>query len=143
MVMTSFGEYISGHGGALSRRELKRLIDRWEWFTTARRARALLIGESDPALVLPSMFHPTIPPVIAPVPPPALEPSPSHPAGKDVIDRFIEHGGYRIVPSDEAPGVDVDVDIDPEMVTEELAAIYRSQGLVAEAEKIDMILKGK
>jgi hypothetical protein len=36
--------------------------------------------------------------------------------------------------------VQVDVDIDPEMVTEELAGIYLSQGLKAEAEKIYRVL---
>jgi hypothetical protein len=153
--VTGFGEYIAGRGGALSRRELNRIIDSYEWFTTARRARALVTGEADPALTLPLMFWPTVPPVA--VQPfvtetwnasqqfttsqssPSAETTQTAPA-MDAIDRFIEHGGYRIVPSDEAPVAALDIDIDPEMVTEELARIYLAQGLTREAEKIYRIL---
>ncbi len=138
--MASLNEYIAGRGEAApSRRDLNRLIDLHEWFTTARRARALLTGEPDPVLVLPLMFWSTVPP---------KEERQAQPDGvvtvnkKDLIDRFIEHGGYRIVPTDNVSEVKVEVDIAPEMVTSELAEIYRAQGLVAEAEKIDHILKG-
>ncbi len=153
--MTTLGEYIAGRGEAPSRRELNRIIDRHEWFTTARRARALVTGEADPALTLPMMFRPTVAPVpaqasqsvaresgadlYASVDPCVAAP----PASADLIDRFIEHGGYRIDPSGDACGVEIDIDIDPEMVTPELAEIYRAQGLDDEAEKIYSILKHK
>lgn len=152
-------EFLAGRGAAPSRRELNRLIDRLEWFTTARRARALTTGEPDPALTLPLGFWPTVPPVAKPeVSTVSAEPAtpeistasaasetPDTPetTAADLIDRFIEHGGYRIDPAGEALEATVDIDIDPEMVTEELADIYRSQGLVAEAEKIARILKAE
>ena len=138
--MTALGEYIAGRGEAPSRRELNRLADRYEWFTTARRVRAIVTGEVDPALALPMIFWPTVPPVLRKT---AVE-SPSLPArdvAADLIDRFIEHGGYRIDPGGEAHEANVDIDIDPGMVTEELAEIYRAQGMEAEAEKIYSILK--
>lgn len=167
-------EFLAGRGAAPSRRELNRLIDRLEWFTTARRARALTTGEPDPALTLPLGFWPTVPPVAKPevsvvseapetLATPEVSTVSAEPAtpeistasaasetpdtpettAADLIDRFIEHGGYRIDPAGEALEATVDIDIDPEMVTEELAEIYRSQGLVAEAEKIARILKAE
>lgn len=141
--MTSFVEYLAGRGDAPTRRELNRLIERHEWFTTARRARALLTGEPDSALVLPSMFWPTVPPTPVSPQPDIAQTSAitTHGPGPDLIDRFIEHGGYRIVPGGDTPDVEVDIDIDPDMVTPELAEIYRAQGLDAEAEKIDRILR--
>jgi len=198
---------------SMSRRELDRLIDRYPWFTSARRARALQTGGEDEALTLPLLFWPTVAPVLVPppVPPPEqtaepiagpltvpastpeLTTAPAHvsahecestpatdflpegafasvpelasenviadaPASENVvsdvssapsvpadelIDRFINHGGYRIAPDGEAAEARVDVEIAPEMVTPQLAAIYRSQGLVAEAERIDKILNSK
>ena len=150
--MTALGEYIAGHGEAPSRRELNRIIDRYEWFSTARRVRALVTGEVDAALTLPMMFWGGTPSAdLATRNEPGIEAlSPARhfqepndeTTGNELIDRFIEHGGYRIAPEGEAPPVLVDIEIDPEMVTAELAEIYRSQGLTAEAEKIDRILKG-
>ncbi|MDR2890785.1 MAG: hypothetical protein LBV18_04185 [Alistipes sp.] len=154
--MGRLSEYIAGQGSAPSRRELNHILDRHEWFTTARRVRAHVTGQPDPALVLPFCFWPTIPPQItvtevivtesatstasalSEMTPDAMpETSASAtPAADDPIDLFIEHGGYRVTPQSEAPQVEVDVEIDPDMVTAELAEIYRSQGLEAEAEKI-------
>ncbi len=135
--MTALADYIAGRGPAPKRRELNRLIERYEWFTIARRARALVTGDPDPALTLPLMFWGGTPQA-------DLAAQTKRVAPVDVIDRFIAHGGYRIVPDEEENEmeVEVDIDIDPRMVTPELAAIYRAQGLTAEAEKIDRILKG-
>ncbi len=139
-IVNALNEYITGRSDVPSRRELNRLIERHEWFTTARRARAVATGDPDPALTLPMMFWPTVPPrpVVDNEPESrtqtqhdgAVNPTP------DLIDRFIMHGNYRIDPAVEAREVAVDIDIDPEMVTPELAEIYRAQGLEAEAEKI-------
>jgi hypothetical protein len=136
--MWGLGDYIVGSGGEPSKKELSRLVDRYEWFTTARRARALVTGDGgDPALVLPLEFWATVPPVFAP---PSLRPVVRNVPPVDLIDRFIEHGAHRIDPLSDAAEVTVDLDIDPEMVTAELAEIYRSQGLEKEAEKIYRIL---
>lgn len=156
--MASIGEYIAGRGEAPTRRELNRLIDRYEWFTTARRVRAIVTGDPDPALVLPLMFRPTVP-LAAPltlrhredqIPESIWDSTPvercrpqADGVAADLIDRFISQGGYRIDPTGEAHEAKVDIDIDPEMVSEELAGIYRSQGFVAEAEKIDLLLKSR
>lgn len=136
----------------MTRRELNRVIERHEWFTAARRARALMTGEPDPALTLPLLFWATVPPagdaasaVIARGDGDeairkntAVEQGvPTH---DSLIDRFIERGVSRIAPESEAEEASVDVDIDPEMVTAELAEIYRAQGLTAEAEKIYALL---
>jgi hypothetical protein len=136
--MSALVEYIAGRGEIPSRRELNRIIESYEWFTTARRARALVTGEVDARLTLPLMFRPTVPPRPRRISLPEKEA-----VALDVIDRFIEHGGYRIVPSDEVAAVEVDIDIDPEMVTPELAEIYRAQGLEAEAQRIDEILRAR
>ncbi|MDR2882407.1 MAG: hypothetical protein LBU98_01290, partial [Alistipes sp.] len=141
-MMTALGEYMAGRGAVPTRRELNRILDRYEWFTLARRARALVTGEPDSSLVLPLIFWPTVEPCTREVPDSipwaavgTTDCVAKETKGNDLIDRFIAHGDYRIVPSDEAYEVEVEVDIDPQMVTPELAAIYRSQGLVAEAEK--------
>ncbi len=143
--MSTLGEYIAGRGSAPSRRDLNRILDRHEWFSTARRARALITGEPDSALTLPLMFWPTVARGARETALPEKEKRQVKPDGATnnnaLIDRFIAHGGYRIVPADEECEVTVDVDIDPQMVTPELAEIYRAQGLTAEAEKIYRILK--
>jgi len=160
---------------SLSRRELGRMVDRYPWFTTARRALALTTGEVDEALVLPLLFWPTVAPTAAAAPAsasgdaaaahegipvitdtavgaaaapvsPAASAAPAAPAASaadELIDRFISHGGYRITPDGDAADVRVDVEIAPEMVSPRLAEIYRAQGLVAEAERIEEILGRK
>jgi hypothetical protein len=165
--MSLLGEYISGRGGEPSKKDLHRLLDRYEWFTSARRARALITGENDdPALALPLDFWPTVPPTFRPpvfsapvrsVPEPPKShpprPIPGHENGlshhpqpaeppplDDLIDRFIALGAKRIDPETEAREARVDIDIDPGMVTVELAEISRSQGLYDDAEKIYRIL---
>lgn len=138
--MQPFNEYITGSTESVSREELHRLISHHEWFTTARRARVLLTGESDPALALPAMFRPTIPPGNGKRKISANEPQHVS-AADEIIARFLEQGGYRITPNDDA---DVEVavteekfeDADGELVTEELAGIYLAQGLIVEAKEI-------
>jgi hypothetical protein len=135
--MSVLTKYIAGRGEAPSKRELNRIVEHYEWFTTARRARTLITYEADPALALPLMFWPTVRPVLRGGAHPKVVSEPAvTDVSADLIDRFIEHGGYRIDPAGEAGEVKVDVDIDPEMVTPELAEIYRAQGRTAEAEKI-------
>ncbi len=131
--MNELNVYLSGRDEAPSPKKLNKLIDRYPWFTTARRARVLLTGEPDPALILPLSFWPTL------APKPASE---AIPAPQNAIDRFIEHGGYRITPSDSTSDASLDsqTDIDPEMVSAELAEIYLAQGLTEKADAIYRIL---
>ncbi len=137
-------------------------LSRYEWFTTARRARAVLTGKPDPMLTLPLMFWPTWRPAVKvehlekpadevtqTVIPSEVqstdEESTESKTGDNLIDRFLEHGDYRIaVPEGEQAEVDVlvevDIEIDPELVTVELAEIYRTQGLHEKADAIFRLL---
>ncbi len=124
--MSALNDFISGRGELPSPRKLSRLAEQFPWCTTVRRVRALVTREPDPMLTLPLAFWPTV----APVPRPT-----------DLIDRFIEHGGYRITPDDAEREVEVEVEIDPEMVSPQLAEIYRSQGLTEKADEIYRLLR--
>ncbi|MDR2890078.1 MAG: hypothetical protein LBV18_00465 [Alistipes sp.] len=153
--MHPLNEYLRGRGEPPGRRDINRLIERHEWFTTARRARALVTGDPDPALILPAGFWATAAPLAAPdrtkasLTPQALSTSstPDSAAAEAdtdsdrIIDRFLSHGGHRIVPSEgevggAAASAGRDFDLDPDLVTEQLAEIYLKQGLHAEAKEI-------
>ncbi len=145
--MLPFNEYITGNSDTVARRELDRLAERYEWFTTVRRAKNLLTGEDDPALALPLMFWPTILPAEGRRTRPASSHAmpavrPETVSAEDaLIGKFLEHGGYRIVPDEDSNVADALTsetfdDSDGELLTEELAEIYRSQGLMAEAKEI-------
>lgn len=140
--MDRLNEYVAGRGEAPSYRDLSRLVDEFEWFTMARRARAIVSGERDLALALPLGFWPTVEPqtLVAPDPCETI----SAPPAPDLIDRFISSGGdRRIVPArgeEEVAAARVDIDIDPEMVSPQLAEIYRAQGLTEKADEIYRLL---
>jgi hypothetical protein len=146
--MLLFNEYITGRTDTVPTGRLDYLIESYEWFTTARRVRSFLTGENEPALLLPAMFWPTIPPKtianhssdrMPDIAPPPVSPAVS--MSDELIDRFLSHDGYRIVPDDSA---DLEAPVtadrfetpDGDLATEELAAIYLSQGLVEEAKEI-------
>ncbi len=157
--MRELANYICGRGQAPSYRYLCRVIDRYEWFTTARRARVLVTSERDPDLVLQLSFRPTVGPgfvgtgqAISSSSSASLEVAAPPPSGQadeslcdskfdvDLIDRFIDHGDHRISPSVEAGEAQVNVDIDPRMVSAQLAEIYRAQGLHDRADEIYRLL---
>ena len=137
--------------------ELSGIVERYPWFTTARRARVLQTGQSDPALVLPLMFWPTIAPSARPVsgsrtavsaPDSSTTKTAGNRAGNadSIIEKFLQHGDYKIVPGGDEGDVAAAVntpedDLDAEFATEELAEIYRAQGLDDQAEKIYSKLK--
>ena len=59
----------------------------------------------------------------------------------DLIETFLQKGEHRITPTDDTPEEDVSerssvLDLSGELLSEELAEIYRAQGLNAEAKKI-------
>ena len=149
LVMQPLNEYIAGRTGRVGHRELGRLIDKYEWFTTARRVRALSTGENDSALTLPLAFWATVAPVLQ-VEESSLA-ADSHTeihetrytTSEAIIDRFLEHGGYRITPSADTPdgapspdSAEEEHDLDPDLVTEELAEIYLAQGHIDRANEI-------
>lgn len=134
--MQPFNIYITGQSDGVDPAELDRLLDRYEWFSTARRARAALTGRADPRLTLSLVYWPTISPEKR------LQPETVCASAEErIIERFLERGGYRIVP-DESPDTEIPDaasfagDDDDVLPTEDLAEIYRSQGLYAEAEEI-------
>jgi hypothetical protein len=137
--MQPFNKYITGQEVSVARVEVERLVGRYEWFTAARRARALLYGVTDSRLALPLMFAPTARPEVG-QPKEARRDVESKGLAEDVIiDRFLEVQNLRITPdSDEAEVADGGSQeaFDEEFITEELAEIYRSQGLYAEAREI-------
>jgi hypothetical protein len=138
--MQPFNRYITGQAESIARVELDRLVGHYEWFTSARRARALLYGVADSRLTLPLMFAPTVRPVVGRSEDiVAGEVKPESSAEDAIIDRFLGQQNLRITPdSAEAEVVDSvgKSSFDEDIVTEELAEIYRSQGLYAEAREI-------
>ncbi len=136
--MQPFNEYICGRSDTVAGQELDRLENRHEWFTTARRAKKLLTGMDDPALTLPEMFWPTVAPGERRL---QVKIAKKNSREDDIIEKFLEHGGYRIVPGEEADlneivTGDVSGYADGDLLTEDLAEIYRSQGLAQEAIEI-------
>jgi hypothetical protein len=152
--MQPFNQYITGFSESVARVELERLVGRYEWFTSARRARALLYNVIDSRLTLPLLFAPTVPPAqpASPAPFVSLVEMPIEVAVDDsqtigsledeIIDRFLCMDSHRITPDSEESEVanispqDDYEETDEEFVTEELAEIYRAQGLYQEASKI-------
>lgn len=65
-----------------------------------------------------------------------------------LIDNFLKIGERRIVPMDDTPDIDAaaassEFEIKDDMVSEQLARIYESQGLTAKAQEIYRLLEGK
>lgn len=66
----------------------------------------------------------------------------------DIIEKFLERGEHRIVPSEDitdfdAAGQSSILEIEDDMATKELADIYMNQGLTEKAEKIYRMLGQK
>jgi hypothetical protein len=143
--MQPFNQYITGAEASVARVELERLVGHYEWFTAARRARTLLYGVTDSRLELSLVFAPTISPVVSRPEEIVVGAAQSEEVQADgsaedaIIDRFLGRQNLRITPdSAEAEVADsvVEGSFDAEFATEELAEIYRSQGLYAEAREI-------
>ncbi len=134
--MATLREYIAslGAAGTVPEAELNEVLERYEWFTVARRIRAVQRGESPSAdawlrfaaqdraaAVRPAVDIQRLG---------ALSPD-------DLIDDFLRAGDYRIVAEEGAADEEVktvaDFDDEDDLVTEELAEIYRRQGLNDEA----------
>ncbi|MCD7969786.1 MAG: hypothetical protein LUF87_05480 [Alistipes sp.] len=125
--------------------ELNAVLHKYPWFTTARIRRSVINSTTDPLLCLNLLTKPWptvmlhdggIPGPDQNVYAPERESRQNYP-GEDVdriIERFLESGEKRIVPSDDTPTDDVSQDStvfvpDEDLDTEELERIYRDQGL--------------
>ena len=114
------------------------VIERYEWFTSARIIRYLVSGDADGALALPLHARGTSSLSLPKVDVELLTAM----TDDDIIDRFLSVGEYRIVADQGDPESAPDVaemaqdDDTDEFVSEELAEIYRAQGLFDQAEAI-------
>lgn len=136
--MATLEEYIasSGAAGAVPEQELDALLARYEWFTVARYIRAAQRGEtvpSDERLRFAAADRAAVPDIGAAIDRQRLTALSSD----DIIDDFLRAGDYRIVAEEGEADAEVktvaDFDEEDDLVTEELAEIYRRQGLKDEA----------
>ncbi len=116
-----------------SKEELDALADRWEWFAPYRTVRERVSGEKSPLTELMSPWR--------------GESSLSREAADfellstistdEVIDRFLNETDLRIVAEDGDPESDIriepELDEEDEVVSEQLAEIYLSQGFREQA----------
>lgn len=115
--------------------ELDALIARHEWFSAALMIRRLVSGEEDEALEL--VLHGRGASSLALIEIDATTLTAM--TDDDIIERFLNVGDYRIVAeqgdADNAPNVALETisEADDEYVSEDLAEIYRSQGLYEQA----------
>ena len=134
--MATIREYIASMGaaGAVSEAELDELIGRYPWFAAARRIRLRQRGGTSPAdgggeFAAPDRAAAAVPEADA-ARLTAL-------SADDLIDDFLRAGDYRIVAeegeADDEVKTVADLDDEDDLVTEELAEIYRAQGLIDEA----------
>ena len=143
--MSGFSEYIASNGAAseMSAGELNELTGRYEWFSLARIVREHITGESDPLLPLIMAGRSVSSLKRAKIDLSKLlnrEPAAKSESADEIIDRFLQCGDYKIVAGDSGqPDVSEEVLTEAEfseeddLVSEELAEIYLSQGLKSEA----------
>ena len=135
--MATLKEYLvsSGTSGPVPEAELDAALGRYEWFTVARAVKALQQGggfaaEERLRITLADRVSEVVPVTVDRERLTAL-------SSDDIIDDFLRAGDYRIV-ADESAAEDsvkteADFDEEDDVVTEELAEIYRRQGLNDEA----------
>lgn len=118
--------------------QLDRLIACYPWFTAARALRARLTGAEDAVLSLLAADR-GVPVAAAGIDAGAL----LHLSPDDLIDRFLLEKDLRIVAGEETPDSPAEeivtealFDEEDDLVSEELAEVYLSQGLYDEAEAI-------
>ncbi len=116
-----------------SAEELAAALDRYAWFFPLHVAAERISGGSDPFVSLLAPWRGESSLQRRTVEADAL----THLTSEEVIDRFLKEEDLRIVADDTAPDAEVrttpDLDDEDELVSEELAAIYLSQGLRDEA----------
>lgn len=116
---------------------LQSLVDKYPWWSGARLNLLRNGGCPDTCGAfddnrLVAIFHPT-----ATLPRQTVDISRlTHLSDDDIIDRFLNHGDYRITAPEDGDIEDIVIaanDDDEDMVSEELAEIYKNQGLYDEA----------
>lgn len=134
--MESFKEYVARPESITvpTDENLKTIVDRYPWFTTARMVLFSTQSTMDPRLTLhmqtckvPTIFLKNI----------SIDDFWKR-STIEIIDSFLSKGEYKIVPSEETPEYDPDMQPNQdqeEFLTEELAEIYLAQGLKEEAKE--------
>ena len=145
MFMAGFGDYIArnGEGVTLSAEDMDALVGRYEWFSTARIVREHLTGERDAVASLVMSGRGVSSLKLEAVDVAGLcEYRAAMRSTDAIIDRFLEFGDYRIVAENGAPELEDEIRTEAEfsdeddLVSEELAEIYLSQGLKSDALEI-------
>lgn len=128
---------------------LGETLARYPWFTSARIMLSAGEDKPDPMLALylyanpaPTPFLPEAPADAVPVGNAVVEAGEEAVSTVDIIDKFLNAGEYRITPDDDTPEFDAaatagTIEITEEIATEQLARIYRAQGMVKEAEEVE------
>lgn len=135
--MESFKQYIaSGCRSAVAPELLDEILSRHGWFTAARVARVRLTGEEDWRVNLLMPYRAVPLQMCGSVDVERLLSAPE----EDMIDKFLKLDNYRIVaeegedvPSDADIRTEAELDDEDDLVSEELAEVYLSQGLKSEA----------
>lgn len=116
--------------------ELDRLSSEYEWFTTVRVVKSYLQNRRDPRLDMLSFARGTSSFFLNDVDINAL----TIVTSDDVIDRFLKETNLRITLDEDGPERAVVTEAifsdDDDVISEDLAAIYASQGLYKEAKVI-------
>ena len=113
--------------------DIEAAVARYPWWSAARLslARKQSHKEQDEATRLIAMLHPTALVERQTIDAARL----THLTTDDIIDRFLKRSDYRIV-AEEGAAEDlakVEIEEDDDMISEDLAEIYKNQGLYSEA----------
>jgi len=133
--MATLKEYLltEGRSEAPSPGETDSILKRHEWFTAARAVRAHLSGESDPRLTAVAAYR-----AASSLCRPEIDSKKlTELTSDDIIDRFLRQDDYRIVADEEGEAEEITTEAalsdEEDIVSEQLAEIYLSQGLRDEA----------
>ena len=112
---------------------IEAVVERYPWWSAARLslARKQSVEERDAATRLIAILHPTALAQRRSIDASRL----THLSTDDLIDRFLKRSDYRIV-AEEGTADDlakVEIEEDDDMISEDLAEIYKNQGLYSEA----------
>lgn len=133
--MDKFKQYIASSGAtAVDLTTINSIIERYRWFTTARSARAAVSGECDSRLKL-AMEDRLIPLLTLNTIDTERLLSVSQ---EQIIEKFLHLDNYRITADEDGDvnteiQTEADFDDEDDLVSEELAEVYLSQGLKSEA----------
>ena len=113
--------------------DIKTVVERYPWWSAARLllARHVSNDKRDKATNLITTLHPTALAQKRSIDASRL----THLSTDDLIDRFLKRSDYRIVAEEGMADnlAEVKIEEDDDMISEDLAEIYKNQGLYSEA----------